>query len=161
MPEGKLPQVGLGTYIHPSADVFGDVMLGQGCWIGPGARIRGDYGTIVIGDYCTVEDNCVIHARPDELTRIGDRVTLGHACIIHNATIRDWAVIGMGGIFGAEGSTTMVIEGRREEVEKAFEIASAIKGMGVSGEKESLPECEPENERCKLHRACIYKRDDT
>lgn len=68
-------------------------------------------------------------------------------------------VIGMGGISGAEGSTTMVIEGRRKEVEKAFEIAASIKGADVSGNKESLPECEPPNERCEFHRACIYKRD--
>ena len=96
--EGKTPVFGAGTYVHPSADVFGDVETGEMCWIGPGARIRGDYGRIEIGSHTSVEDNCVIHARPDEVTRIGDRVTLGHACIIHNATIRDWAVIGMGGI---------------------------------------------------------------
>ena len=43
--EGKTPVVGDGTYIHPSADVFGNVSIGSGCWIGPGARIRGDYGS--------------------------------------------------------------------------------------------------------------------
>jgi hypothetical protein len=68
------------------------------------------------------------------------------------------SVIGMGGISGAEGSTTMILEGRREEVEKAFDFVTSVKGMEVSGEKESLPECEPPNERCELHRACIYKR---
>ncbi len=66
--EGRAPRIGAGTYIHPSADLFGDVTIGAGCWIGPGARIRGDYGTIVLGDYCSVEDNCVIHARPGERT---------------------------------------------------------------------------------------------
>ena len=50
-----MPRIGAGTYVHPSADVFGDVTIGEGCWIGPGARIRGDYGPIVIGDYCSVE----------------------------------------------------------------------------------------------------------
>jgi len=66
--EGKTPHIGAGTYVHPSADVFDDVTIGKECWIGPGARIRGDYGVIVIGDYCSVEDNCVIHARPGEQT---------------------------------------------------------------------------------------------
>ena len=45
----------------------------------------------------TVNRDCVVHARPGEQTRIGDWVTLGHGSIVHNATIHDWAVIGMGG----------------------------------------------------------------
>jgi carbonic anhydrase/acetyltransferase-like protein (isoleucine patch superfamily) len=96
--EGKTPRIGKETWIHPSADVFGDVTIGEGCWIGPGARIRGDYGTVTVGSHTAVEDNCVIHARPGEHTRIGDWVTLGHGSIIHNATIGDWATVGMGGI---------------------------------------------------------------
>jgi phenylacetic acid degradation protein len=96
--EGRKPRIADGAYIHPSADVFGDVRIGAGCWIGPGARIRGDYGRIVIGECSAVEDNVVIHARPGEQTTIGDWVTVGHAAIIHNATLGDWAVIGMGAI---------------------------------------------------------------
>ncbi|HNQ24470.1 MAG TPA: gamma carbonic anhydrase family protein [Phycisphaerae bacterium] len=94
--EGKTPVIGEGTYVHPSADVFGHVVIGRGCWIGPGARIRGDYGRIEIGDFSSVEDNCVIHARPGEHTRIGAWVTLGHGAIVHNAVVEDWAVLGMG-----------------------------------------------------------------
>jgi phenylacetic acid degradation protein len=96
--EGKTPQLGPDTYVHPSADVFGDVQIGSGCWIGPGARIRGDYGRIVIGCHTSVEDNCVIHARPGEQTTIGDWVTIGHAAIVHNATVHDYALVGMGAI---------------------------------------------------------------
>ncbi len=96
--DGHAPRIGRGTWIHPSADVFGNVEIGEECWIGPGARIRGDYGRIVIGHRTSVEDNCVIHARPGEETTIGDWVTVGHGAIVHNATIRDWAVLGMGSI---------------------------------------------------------------
>ena len=111
--EGKTPRIGNGTYIHPSADVFGDVTIGEDCWIGPGARIRGDYGTIVIGHHCSVEDNCVIHVRPGEQTTIGNWVTIGHAAVIHNvqmihdyvivgmgAVVSDWAVVGRWGVVG-------------------------------------------------------------
>jgi len=94
--EGKAPVIGEGSYVHPSADVLGSVTIGAGCWIGPGARIRGDYGAIRIGDYTSVEDNCVIHARPEEETIIGNWVTVGHGAIIHNATVRDYALLGMG-----------------------------------------------------------------
>ncbi|MBM3134075.1 MAG: gamma carbonic anhydrase family protein [Chloroflexi bacterium] len=97
--EDKTPRLGEGTFVHPSADVFGDVTIGQGCWIGPGARLRGDYGTIIVGDYTSIEDNCVIHARPGEVTTIGNWVTVGHGAIIHNAKlVDDYAVIGMGAI---------------------------------------------------------------
>lgn len=113
--EEHTPQVGEGTYIHPSADVFGNVEIGKQCWIGPGARIRGDYGRIVIGDCTSVEDNVVIHARPGEQTTIGHWVTLGHACIIHNvALIDDFAVVGMGAIvsdWARVGRWAVVAEG--------------------------------------------------
>ena len=112
--EGKTPVIGSGTYVHPTADVFGDVTIGEECWIGPGARIRGDYGTIHVGNRSSVEDNCVIHARPGEVCRIGDWVTLGHASIIHNATIGDFVVVGMGGIvsdWALVGEWAVVAEG--------------------------------------------------
>ena len=96
--EERTPRIGRGAWIHPSAEVFGDVEIGEECWIGPGARLRGDYGRIVVGHHTSVEDNCVIHARPGESTKIGNWVTVGHGAIIHNATVRDWAVLGMGSI---------------------------------------------------------------
>jgi phenylacetic acid degradation protein len=97
--EEKVPRIGAGTYVHPSADLFGDVELGRDCWIGPGARLRGDYGTIRVGNCTSIEDNCVVHARPGEICTIGDWVTIGHGAIIHNAArIEDYAVIGMGAI---------------------------------------------------------------
>ena len=96
--EGKRPEIGHATFVHPHADILGDVRIGDDCWIGPGARIRGDYGRIEIGNSTSVEDNCVIHARPGDKTTIGDWVTIGHGAIVHNATISNWALIGMGAI---------------------------------------------------------------
>ena len=96
--DGKRPVIGKGTYIFPTADIIGDVTLGECCYVGPGARVRGDYGTIVIGDNSAIEENVVVHARPDERTSIGSNVTIGHGAIIHNATIKDFATIGMGAI---------------------------------------------------------------
>jgi len=114
--EGKTPEIGEGSWIHPSADVIGDVKVGAQCWIGPGARIRGDYGSIVIGDHCAIEDNCVIHARPGETCTIGSWVTMGHGCVVHsvlmlgdyvvvgmNAVVSDWADVGEWGMI-AEGA---------------------------------------------------------
>ncbi len=96
--ENKKPIIGKGTFIFKSADIIGDVCIGQNCYIGPGARIRGDYESIRIGDNTAIEENVVVHARPDDITNIGNFVTIGHASIIHNATINHWAIIGMGAI---------------------------------------------------------------
>ncbi len=112
--EGHVPQIGDNTYIHPTASVLGNVVLGEGCWVGPGVSIRGDYGEITIGDFTSVEDNCVIHARPGERTEIGDWVTIGHAAVIHNATIRGYAVIGMRAVvsdWAVVGTWSVVAEG--------------------------------------------------
>jgi phenylacetic acid degradation protein len=130
---GKHPGIGPGTWVHPSAEVFGDVTVGRDCWIGPGARLRGDYGRIVFGDCCAVEDNCVIHARPDECCTIGSWVTLGHGCIVHNAKhVGDYAVIGMGAVVSdwAEiGEWAVVAEGAvvpQRAVVPAARIAAGV-----------------------------------
>jgi carbonic anhydrase/acetyltransferase-like protein (isoleucine patch superfamily) len=112
--ENKKPTIGKGTFIFKSADIIGDVIIGGNCYIGPGARIRGDYGSIRIGDNTAVEENAVIHARPDDITKIGNYVTIGHGSIVHNATIQNWVVIGMGAIVSdwAEiGEWAVVAEG--------------------------------------------------
>jgi hypothetical protein len=67
-------------------------------------------------------------------------------------------VIGKGGISGAEGATTLIIEGTEKEVKKVFQLVVGIKGEGVSGIAESLPDCIAPHEKCKAHRACMYKR---
>ncbi|MCK5037533.1 MAG: gamma carbonic anhydrase family protein [Thermoplasmata archaeon] len=94
--EGKVPKIGEGCYVFDEAVIIGDVELGPGCYVGAGAVIRGDYGTIRIGENTAIEDNCTIHARPGDICTIGKNVTLGHGAIVHNATIGDWVVIGMG-----------------------------------------------------------------
>jgi carbonic anhydrase/acetyltransferase-like protein (isoleucine patch superfamily) len=113
--EGKMPVIGEGSWVHPSADVIGDVVVGARCWIGPGARLRGDYGSIVVGDCCAVEDNCVIHARPGETCTIGSWVTLGHGCVVHSvARLGDYAVVGMNAVvsdWAEVGEWGMIAEG--------------------------------------------------
>ena len=112
--EDRNPKIGKNSYVHERADVIGDVELGDGCWIGPGAVLRGDYGKIVIGSRTSIEDNCVIHARPGKRCVIGSNVTIGHGAIIHNSTISDWVVVGMGAIasdFSEIGEWAVLAEG--------------------------------------------------
>ena len=94
--EGKKPKFGKGCYIYPEATIIGDVTFGSKCYVGAGAVIRGDYGTVKIGSRTAIEENCVIHARPNDVCKIGNDVTIGHGAIIHNAIVKDGCVIGMG-----------------------------------------------------------------
>ncbi len=93
--EGKRPVIASSAYVSPTAVVSGDVTIGDRCYVGHGAILRGDWGTIEIGDGTAVEEQVFIHARPGDLTRIEQRVTLGHGSMVHNATVHEGAVIGM------------------------------------------------------------------
>ena len=130
--EDKTPLIGEGSYIDPAADVLGAVTIGSCCWVGPGARLRGDYGRITIGDNTSVEDNCVIHARPGEETSVGSWVTIGHGAIVHNATIRDWAIVGMGSIVSdwtTVGEWAVIAEGA--VVRQHQEVPTGAIAVGV------------------------------
>jgi carbonic anhydrase/acetyltransferase-like protein (isoleucine patch superfamily) len=130
--EGRVPVVGKTSYVSSSASVIGKVTIGEECYIAPGAVVKGDYGEIRIGDGCSVQDNVIIHARPDELTVIGNNVTLGHGCIVHNATIKDEAVIGMGAIvsdYAVVGRWCIVGEGA--VVRARFEIPDEKIVVGI------------------------------
>ena len=130
--EGKRPRIEKGSYVHESAVVIGDVSIGERCFIAPGAVLRGDYGTIIIGDGTAVEDNAVIHARPGKTTTVGAHVTIGHGAIIHTPKIHDWAVIGMGAIvsdFSDVGEWAAVGEGavvRNRQVIPSESIAVGV-----------------------------------
>ena len=148
--EKKGPDIGKGSFIFKSADVIGDVIIGKNCYIGPGARIRGDYGSIHIGDNTAIEENVVIHARPDDRTKIGNWVTIGHASIIHNATINDWAVIGMGAIVSdwAEiGEWAVIAEGA--VVKNKQQIPDKAIAIGVPAKVVSNISLEYENQWSK------------
>ena len=112
--EGKRPTIGKTSFAPESADIIGDVTIGEGCFVGVGARLRGDYGRIRIGDRTSVQENVVIHAREGDQTVVGSNVQLGHGCILHNCTVKDNAVIGVGAIltdFSVVGDWAIVGEG--------------------------------------------------
>ncbi|MDA4112299.1 MAG: gamma carbonic anhydrase family protein, partial [Thaumarchaeota archaeon] len=112
--EGKRPQIPDSSYVHESAIVTGDVTLGEECFIGAGAVLRGDYGSIIVGDRTSIQENSVVHARDGDYCRIGSDVQVGHGSILHNCKISDFAVIGLGSRicdFSTVGVWTIVGEG--------------------------------------------------
>lgn len=112
--DGKQPAVGQDTYVSDLARVIGDVVIGDNCYIGHGAIVRGDYGRIEIGSGTAVEEGAIIHAPPGDTNRIGEKVTIGHGAITHGSTIGNLAVIGMGSIlsiWSEIGEYSIVAEG--------------------------------------------------
>jgi len=108
------PEIGRNVYISDEAVVIGDVKIGDGSYVGPGAILRGDYGRIEIGPGTSVEENVTVHAAPGRVCRIGKKVTLGHGAIIHAASVGDLAVIGMGAVLSLRanvGERAIVAEG--------------------------------------------------
>ena len=112
--KSRIPKIGKNVYISDSARVIGDVTVSDNCYIGHGAIVRGDYGTIILGPGTAVEENAVLHIRPNGLLELEDRVTVGHGAIIHGQLIKSHAVIGIGSIIGFDvvvGRWAIVAEG--------------------------------------------------
>ena len=97
------PKIGKNSWIAPSADVIGDVTMGEDCSIWFGTVIRGDVHKIVIGDRVSVQDLSMVHVthfkKEDKSdgnpTIIGDDVTIGHRVMLHGCTIENACLIGM------------------------------------------------------------------
>ncbi len=87
--------VSASAWIAPNATVVGNVHLAAQCSIWFGAVLRGDCEEILIGEETNVQDLCCIHGDPGFACRVGNRVTIGHAAIVHGATIDDESLIGM------------------------------------------------------------------
>ncbi|MCP3942680.1 MAG: gamma carbonic anhydrase family protein [Desulfobacteraceae bacterium] len=112
--DNNSPQIGRNSYVSETAQVIGNVLIGDNCYVGHGAILRGDYGRIEIGDGTAVEEAVVIHSPPGGQYHIGKSVTLGHGAILHGNEIGDFCVIGMGAIlsiFSQTGEWTIIGEG--------------------------------------------------
>ena len=129
--DSREPVVGKDSYVSETAIVIGDVRIGHECYIGHGAILRGDYGTIDIEQGTAVEEGVNMHAPPQHICRIGKRVTLGHGAIIHSQDIGDYAVIGMGAVISIRaviGRRSIVGEGAVVQMEKKFPEDVVIAG---------------------------------
>ena len=97
--KGRLPAVHPTAYVDDSAQVIGDVEIGEESSVWMAVVIRGDVNRIRIGQRSNVQDGTVVHVMKDtHATIVGDNVTIGHAAVIHGCTIEDQCLIGMGAI---------------------------------------------------------------
>lgn len=111
--DGITPVVSPDSFVHPTAVIIGDVIIGKNVYIGPNASLRGDFGRLIIKDGANIQDNCVMHGFPQFDTIVEEDGHIGHGAILHgchikrnvlvgmNSVIMDGAIIGENSIVGA------------------------------------------------------------
>lgn len=123
--EGLIPVVHPEAYVHPSAVLIGDVIVGAGVYIGPLASLRGDYGRLILEAGANLQDSCIMHGYCDTDTIVHENGHIGHGAILHGCVIGRDALVGMNSVimdgadaYPAYGST------RRCRPDKAFTPSS-------------------------------------
>jgi len=93
-----IPRIDPTAYVHPAAQLIGDVTLRARSSVWPGAVLRADFGPIDVGEGSTVEDNSIVHPRSRQPTRIGSDCVIGHGVHLEDVLIEDAVLIGSGSI---------------------------------------------------------------
>ena len=96
--DGLVPVVDPSAYVHPSAVLIGDVHVGPGCYVGPGASLRADFGRIVLGEGANVQNNCVVHGFPFADTVVEEGGHIGHGAVLHACVVRRGALVGINAV---------------------------------------------------------------
>lgn len=95
---GYRPVVHESSFVHPQANVTGNVIIGAHCYIGPGAVLRGDWGGILVADGCNIQENCVVHMFPGKSAAFEEGAHIGHGAIIHGAKVGRNVLVGMNAV---------------------------------------------------------------
>jgi phenylacetic acid degradation protein len=95
---GVTPVVDPAAYVHPSAVLVGDVIVAAGCYIGPAACLRGDFGRIDIRAGANLQDTCVAHGFPGTDTIVEEDGHVGHGAVLHGCIVRRNALVGMNAV---------------------------------------------------------------
>ncbi|SEI70643.1 phenylacetic acid degradation protein [Allopseudospirillum japonicum] len=169
--EGVTPVVDPSAYVHPTAVLIGDVIVGPGVYVGPNACLRGDFGRLILEKGANIQDTCVMHGFPGTDTVVEEDGHIGHGAVLHgcrvgrnaligmNAVIMDGAVIGEASIVAAtafvkagfECAPRSLVVGAPAEVKRQLseqEIAWKVAGTQeyqrlVTRCHDSLQECVP------------------
>lgn len=96
--DGVVPVVHPSAYVHPTAVLIGDVIVGPRCYVGPGASMRGDFGSLVLEEGSNLQDNCVMHSFPGAEAVVETNAHIGHGAVLHGCRIGRNAMIGMNAV---------------------------------------------------------------
>ncbi len=96
--DGLVPVVDPTAFIHPTAVLIGDVIIGPGCYVGPSACLRGDFGRLILEEGANIQDTCVMHGYPGTDTVIEQDGHIGHGAVLHGCRIGRNAMVGMNAV---------------------------------------------------------------
>jgi phenylacetic acid degradation protein len=96
--DGLRPVIAPSAFVHPAAVLIGDVIVGSGCYVGPGASLRGDFGRLILEAGSNIQDNCVMHGFPRKDCVIETGGHVGHGAILHGCRIGRNALVGMSAV---------------------------------------------------------------
>ena len=96
--EGVVPVVDAAAFVHPTAVLIGDVIVGPGVYVGPLASLRGDFGRIVLKAGSNVQDCCGLHGFPFADTVVEENGHIGHGAVLHACVVRRDALVGMNAV---------------------------------------------------------------
>ena len=96
--DGIVPVVHPSAFVHESAVLIGDVIVGPRAYIGPCACLRGDFGRIVVEEGANIQDTCMLHGFPGKDTVVGPDVTVGHGAVLHGCVVQRGALVGMNAV---------------------------------------------------------------
>ncbi len=96
--DGIVPVVDPSAYVHPSAVLIGDVIVGPDCYVGPCASLRGDFGRLILERGSNLQDTCVMHGFPGTDTVVEEDGHVGHGAVLHGCRVGRNALIGMNAV---------------------------------------------------------------
>lgn len=96
--DGITPVVDPTAYVHPTAVLIGDVIVGPRCYVGPAACLRGDFGRLILKEGANIQDTCVMHGFPNSDTVVEEDGHIGHGAVLHGCTIKKNALVGMNAV---------------------------------------------------------------
>jgi phenylacetic acid degradation protein len=96
--DGVVPVVHPLAFVHPSAVLIGDVIIGANCYVGPCASLRGDFGRLILEEGVNLQDTCVMHGFPGTDTIVEQNGHIGHGAVLHGCRIGRNALVGMNSV---------------------------------------------------------------
>jgi carbonic anhydrase/acetyltransferase-like protein (isoleucine patch superfamily) len=130
-----IPRIAPTAWVHPDATIIGDVEIGEGSSIWPGAVLRGDFGAIRVGERTSIQDNAVLHAAPYAPTTVGDNCIVAHLAFIETATVEDSCMVAVAaqmlpGSILRRGTTAAA----GAVLARGLEVPSGYRAQGVPAE---------------------------
>lgn len=155
--DGVTPVVDPDAFVHPTAVLVGDVLVGAGCYVGPNAVLRGDFGRILMEPGSNFQETCVAHAFPGKDVIIETEGHIGHGAILHGCRIGRNAMVGMNAVIMDEATVgENAVVGAGAFVKAGFAVPA--RSLAVGSPAKVIKELSDEEIEWKRQGTGIYQR---